>query len=125
MAAPTIIMAIADEDLSVRQATWVLTTADPTGIAVQWPEYGDRTWSVTGTVGAATLEIQGANNNVEAEFVVLSNAAAGTALTYTAVPKCAASIEAPRYCRPKLTAIGAGATWTITLIARRGSGVRT
>lgn len=126
MADPTIVMAVGDEDLSIRQATWILTTADPTGIAVGWPEYGDRTWSVTASaVGAATLEIQGSNNNVEAQFVALSNAAGGTALSYTAVPKCAATIEAPRYCRPKLTAVGAGATWTITLIARRGSSLRT
>jgi len=122
---PVIVNAVGGEDGSVRQATWILTTADPTGIAVEWPEYGDRTWSIAvGTAGGATCEIQGSNTNVEADFVVLSNAAAGTALTFTTQPQCESSIEAPRYARAKLTAVGAGAVFTVTLIARRGSGMR-
>ena len=123
---PTILSAVGDEDRSVREATWVLTTADPIGTPVQWPEYGDRTWAVAvGTAGAATLEIQGANTNVEADFVVLSNAAGGTALSFTTQPQCESSIEAPRFARPKLTVVGVGAVWTVVLIARRGSGMRT
>lgn len=123
---PTILSAVGDEDRSVRKATWALTTADPTGTAVEWPEYGDRTWAIAvGTAGGATCEIQGCNTNVEADFVVLSNAAGGTALTFTTQPQCESSIEAPQFARPKLTAVGAGAVWTVSLIARRGSGMRT
>lgn len=122
---PTILSALGDEDRSVRMATWALTTADPTGTAVEWPEYSDRTWSVAvGTAGGATMEIQGSNTNVEADFVVLSNAAGGAALSMTTQPQCESSIEAPRFTRPKLTVVGAAAVWTVTLIARRGSGMR-
>lgn len=123
---PTILSAIGEEDRSVRQANWDLTTADPIGTAVEWPEYGDRTWSVSvTTAGGATMEIQGSNTNVEADFVVLSNAAGGAALTFTAGPQCESSIEAPRYTRAKLTVVGVAAVWKVTLIARRGSGMRT
>lgn len=123
---PTILSAVGDEDRSIKQATWALTTADPTGTAVEWPEYGDRTWSVSvGVAGGSILQIQGSNTNVEADFVVLSSAAGGTDLNFVvATAQCESSIEAPRFARAKLVTPGAGATVTVTLIARRGSGMR-
>lgn len=113
-----------DQDRSIMVVTWVLTTADPTGDAYQIPEWIDKTWSATGTFGGATVEVQGSNTLPDADFIVMSNAAGGAILTFTALG-CKTMIEGPRYVRPKLTTVGAGASITVTLCARRANPMRT
>ena len=125
MADPALVSIVGNGDGSIAIWTWTLTTADPTGTAVEIPEYADKTWSFSGTLGAAVGAIQGANVNTDAVFAAQSNAAGGTALTVNALPACIAMIENPRFVRPKLTTVGSGATWTVTLCARRANPMRT
>lgn len=127
MAAPTISLRAGTYDGSLYVATWTLTTADPTGTAVEIPEWIDRTWQVgisTDTFGGATCTIQGCNTNTDADFVGLSNAAGATAATFAALG-VKTIIEGTRYMRPKLTAVGAGATINVILLARRANPLRT
>lgn len=118
-------LGVGQADGSVQMWTWVLTTADTTGEAIEIPEWSDRTWSFkSSATGSATAAIQGSNTNVEADFAPQSNAAGNAAITTTSVPICVAVIENPRFARPKLTTAGTAATWTITLCARRANPMR-
>lgn len=110
-------------DGSIRTVTWTLTTADPTGDAVEMPEWGDRTWTVSGTFGGATCSIEGANTNSDTLFTTMSNAAGAAALTFTALGTKTV-IELPMYMRPKLTTVGVGATLTVVLVMRRANPLR-
>lgn len=121
---PSVNNKIGNEDRSIALYTWVLTTADFNGLAVELPEWADRTWmaGVTGDAfGGATVEIQGSNNNVD--FYGLSNAAGGTALTFTA-GGVKTVIENPLFMRPRLSVVGAGATITVSVLVRRPMGLR-
>lgn len=118
-------LGVGQADGSVQMWTWVLTSADATGTAVEVPEWADRTWSFSSAAtGSATAAIQGSNTNVDADFAAQSNAAGGAAVTTTTVPLCVAVIENPRFVRPKLTTAGTNAAWTITLCARRANPMR-
>jgi len=121
---PTITRVVGEEAGDLFLATWVLTTADTTGLAIEMPAWPDRTISMKGTIGAAVMSWEGSNTNVDADFATLSNAAGGTALTMAAVPQCKAVIENPRFQRPKLTTPGAGATLTVTVLCRRATPMR-
>ena len=123
MADASVVNYVGTRDGSVRTATWTLTTADPTGTAIEMPEWADRTWTASGTFGGATVAVQGANENTDALFADLSNAAGATALTFTALG-CKACIELPLYARPKLTTVGAGATITVKVTMRRANPMR-
>ena len=123
MATASVVANASTGDGSIRTATWTLTTADPTGDAVQMPEWADRTWTVSGTFGGATCSIEGANTNTDALFTTLSNAAGAAALTFAALGTKTA-IELPMNSRPKLTTVGAGATLTVVLVMRRANSMR-
>ena len=124
MADATVTNAVGSKDGSVKVVTWTLTTADPTGTAIEFPEWADRTWTVSGTFGGATCSIEGANANTDALFTTLSNAAGGAALTFTALGT-KTQIELPLYNRPKLTTVGVGASLTVTMCMRRANPLRT
>lgn len=96
--------------------TWVLTTADSTGAPVHanFVEYADRTVYFLGTWGGATAAWQGGDG---ATWLPLTDPQ-GNAISKTA-DGIETVTEMPESSRPALTAVGAGATITVTLIARR------
>lgn len=101
--------------------TWVLTTADPTGTPVgpEIAQHTDLAWQATGTWGGATAAVQGSNTNTDALYAAVTNASGGTAITWTADGAVKQQLEKPAFSRPKLTAVGVGASVTVTLFARR------
>lgn len=112
------------EDGSVLKCVWVLTTADLFGQAIKIPEWSDQTWHFTGTFGGATVVVETAPVDTDAQFAVCKNAAGGAAIAVTA-QGVVTPIENSQYMRPKLSVAGAGASITCTLIARRGNSMRT
>lgn len=122
---PTITRQIADGDGSIISAIWVLTTADTTGVAISMPEWIDRTWHIKGTQGSSVMDIQTAGSDTDADFVGVRGSAGGLAASYlTALPGVVKTDECSLFMRPKLTTAGTGASVTVTLIARRVTGLR-
>lgn len=111
-------------DRSVVQFTWTLTSTNADGAAFDFAEHADVTWVATGTWGGATLKIQGSADNSTFVTTGLSNAAGGAEATASA-DKVFTIIERPRFIRPILTTVGAGATITVTALARRATPMRT
>lgn len=101
----------------VKRVQWTLTTADPTGDGVDLAQYRDRCWQSTGTWGGATMAAQGSNTNTDALFGAVTNTNGGLAITETANSVCKNSEESCQFSRAKLTAVGAGATIVVVLIA--------
>lgn len=102
----------------VLKFTWALTTANPDGLPIpnQYAEYSDRTVYVAGgTWGGATLAWQGGDGST---WLTLTDAQT-SAISKTA-DFIETVVEVPEYSRPALTAVGVGATMTVTCIARRG-----
>jgi hypothetical protein len=112
-----------NQDGSVLQFQWTLTTANADGAPFQIPENADVTWVATGTWGGATLKVQGSADGTTFVATGLSNAAGGAEAT-AAADKVFTTIECPRYIRPILTTPGTGATVTVTAVARRASSIR-
>lgn len=123
---PTLVSTVAQGgDGSIIVWQWVLTTADPIGLAVYLPEWADRTWSiVTAAAGAATIKLEGSNTDVTANFATMHDAAIPATSSWTTGPQCVTTVENPLYVRPNLTTVGVGATWTVTLCARRANPMR-
>jgi len=123
---PTLVSTAAQGgDNSIIVWRWTLTTADPIGTAVSLPEWADRTWSVVATAaGAATLRFEGSNTDVTAEFATMHDAAVPATSSWTTGPQCVTTVENPLFVRPNLTTVGVGATWVITLCARRAHPLR-
>lgn len=96
--------------------TWALTTANSDGAAIhpKFVEFADRTVYMTGTWGAATCELQGGDGST---WMPLTDAQ-GNNITKTS-NAIEIVTEVPETVRPTLTAVGAGAAITVTLIARR------
>lgn len=114
MAIPTYKTDVKEQEVIVW--TWVLTTADPIGTAVQLPQHADLCWQVEGTFGTATATIEGSNAGVV--YGGLTNAAGGTAATFTAAG-LKTIIERPLFVRPNLTTVGVGASVNVTVLARK------
>ena len=96
--------------------TWSGLLNGDTGAAVEMPEYGDRTFQVTGTFGTGgTVVLQGSNDG--------SNWASITDPQGNAISKTAAAIETametPRYIRPNVTAGDGSTDLVVTVFARR------
>ena len=114
---------VGTNDGSVVNYSWTpLTTANPDGAPIRATTFGDRTFQAFGTWGAATLTIEGSNNGTN--WFPLSNAAGGTAATFTA-DGGKTVVELPLYVRPNLTVVGSGASVTVLLTARRANPLRT
>lgn len=112
----------------VIEGKWTLTTADPFGDALSFPEWADVTISVlsTGTtMGGATVALQTAPVNVSADFATCKSAAGGAAMALTTAPSCATAIERSKFIRPALTVVGAAAVVVVHVIARRTNAMRT
>lgn len=111
-------------DGSVIEYSYAITTANADGAPLEVPEWADVTWVARGTWGGATLKIQGSDDGTN--FVTaagLSNAAGGAEASASA-DKIFTTIERPRYIRPILTTVGAGATITVVALCRRGQNIR-
>jgi hypothetical protein len=119
---PTFSNDVGAADRSTVLVTWALTTANADGSPLEYTEFADKTWTAFGTWGGATLTLQGSNDGTN--WFSLTNAAGGTAATFTA-DGGKAVIETPRYVRPNLTTVGVGATVSVVLCARRHTPVRT
>jgi hypothetical protein len=95
--------------------TWVLTSANSDGAAVQYPDYADRTVQFTGTFGTATVQLEGSLDGTN--WTVLTDPQ-GNAITKTATSIEAVS-EAVPFIRANLSTPGAGATITALLFVRK------
>lgn len=114
--------AIDAQDRSVLNPTWILTTANADGLPMSAPSFLDMTWQATGTFGGATASLEGSNDG--ANWFPLTKLFTTTAATFTAAGGCATN-ENPLFVRPNLSAVGAGATITVSLVAIRPTPVRT
>ena len=94
--------------------TWTLTTADHTGEAMETPGTSDRTVTATGTWGGATFIMEGSNDN--AVFLPLTDNG-NTAISMT-TNGIEVILQNPRYIRPRLSAVGAGATVVVQVFSR-------
>lgn len=115
--------ASASGDGSVKIYQWALTSTNTDGAPVAFPEWADVTWHFFGTWGGATAKVQGSADGSTFYATGLSNAAGGAEGTASA-DKIYTTIERPLYMRPNLTTAGAGATITVTAVARRTSSMR-
>ncbi len=107
-------------DGSVKLAVWDnLTSADATPMAVEFPEWGDRSVQVVGTFNAGTVVMQGSNDGLNWDTL---NDAQGNPLSFT-VTKIEQILEVTRFLRPKST--GAGMDIDVFVLMRRASGMRT
>lgn len=97
-----------------RVTTWTITTADHTGAGYQLPDAADRTVQFTGTWGAATVKIEGSIDGVT--YFALKDPQ-GVEISATA-DELNAVEENVAYIRPRLTAVGAGATVVAALLSR-------
>lgn len=101
---------------TVRAVTWNgLSQASADGAPYVWPEYADRSVTVTGTFGAGTLTIQGSNDNVN--WFTLHDTT-NTAITMTTA-KLVQALELTHYVRPLVTGADGTTTLTVTLVMRR------
>src|SRR2546428_6835467 len=104
---PTFNNSIDQADGSLLLVTWVLTTANPTGLAIQLPEWADKTVTYFESGDANDTQvctIQGANADVDANYAACNKADGGTILTMTGgAPIVHGIIENPVFIRPKLT----------------------
>lgn len=97
--------------------TWTLTTADHTGDAVTGMEdYADMTVQVLGTFGGATVALEGSLDG-GATYAPLTDPQ-GNAISKTAAALEGVSEAVPRF-RARLSAVGAGATITVIVYARK------
>lgn len=113
---------VSDQDDSTIMASWALTTTNLDGAPFEFPQWGNRCWSVGGgTWGGAVLALQGSNDGTN--WFALSNAAGGAAATLNA-DGGKSTIETPRYVRPFLSTPGAGAAITVILCAVRQQPLR-
>jgi len=104
----------------VRVVKWVLTTADPDGTWYMAGHKSDKSVHTFGTIGTATLTIQGSNESdvaVPANPVKLHDPSHGAAgLVFTTLPQLEQVLENTWWIRPSLTVPGAGATVTVELL---------
>ena len=104
-------------DGSIVMAVWNLTTADPTGDALSWADWADRSVTFTGTWGGATAALEGSNDG--STWIPLADPQ-GTAITRTS-NGIEAVLELTRYVRARLSTVGAGATIAATIMMRNSN----
>ena len=109
-------------ELSAYTVTWTLTTADPTGVAILFPQYIDRSIQIESVAfGASTCILEGSNDGTNFEplrspdSVALSFAAAGLKQV----------LESTAQMRPRLSVVGVAATVVVTMLMRRNNPMRT
>lgn len=94
---------------------WSLTTADPTGDAISVPGASDRCFQAFGTWGGATLVLEGSLDGGTTWFTLSDPQ--GSAISETANAGKAIA-ENPLSIRPRLSAVGVGASVDVYLLSR-------
>ncbi len=114
---------IGEGDGSSKLIAWTGgATADGAGPAVEFPEWADNCVQIIGTIGGATVVIEGSNDGTN--YNTLNNAQ-GAALSFTALTDAMKQIvERPRFIRPKITG-GAASGIGVYLLMRRANPMRT
>jgi|ERR1700741_1410316 len=107
---------VGDGDNSYATLAYTLVTATPDGVPFEMLNFSEICMQATGTFGGATVTMQGSNDGTN--YFNLTNVAGSTAASLTAAGGMQV-IERPRYIRPNLTVVGAGATIVVTLMLRR------
>lgn len=99
-----------------RLVTWAALANGDDGAQVDWIDFADRCFQVTGTFGAGgSCTVQGSNDGTNWASLTDSQ---GNALTFTA-QKIEQAMELPRYVRPNVTAGDGTTSLTITLCMRK------
>lgn len=113
---------VGDGDGSCRLVSWTGgATADGAATAVELTEFADNCMQAIGTIGGATLVLEGSNDGTNWETL---NNAQGGALSFTALTSTIKQIvERPRYIRPKLTG-GTATGIGVYLVMRRANPMR-
>ena len=101
---------------NAKMVTWTGLATNDTGQPVELPEFGDRTVTVEGTFGGATIVFNGSNDGVGYYNCTDPQ---GTAFS-KAVAAMEVIEEAPRFVRPEVTG-GAGVALQCRMYARRGA----
>ena len=113
---------IGDKDGSSRLIAWTGgATADGSGSAVELPEWADNCVHIIGTIGGATVTIEGSNDGTN--WITLNHP--GGALSFTSLAAALKQVlERPRYIRPTITG-GAATGIGVYLVMRRATPMRT
>ena len=127
MAVPTTVITrdISDADGSLIEYHWSLTTANPTGASIQFPEWADRTVTVIGTNwGGATFVLEGGPEDTT--FLTLKDASdpATATITATVGNLQAVVFDLPRYMRARLSVVGTAAVIEVYMLLRRAHRLR-
>ena len=114
---------IGDKDGSARLIAWTGgATADGAAEAAELPEWADNCVQIIGTIGGATIVIEGSNDGTN--YLTLNDAQGGS-LSFTALTAAMKQVvERPRYIRPKITG-GAATGIGVYLVMRRATPMRT
>lgn len=114
---------IGEGDGSSKLIAWTGgATADGAGPAVEFPEWADNCVQIIGTIGGATIVVEGSNDGTN--YNTLNNAQ-GAALSFTALTDAMKQIvERPRYIRPKITG-GVATGIEVRILMRRPTPMRT
>ena len=119
IAGPTL---IGEGEGSSKLIAWTGGTTGDIGPAVELPEWADNCVQIVGTIGGATIVIEGSNDGTNYNTL---NSAQGAALSFVAVTDALKQIvERPRFIRPKITG-GAGVSLSVYLLMRRANPMRT
>lgn len=115
------------QDGSVQKVVWSGGATGDAGIGIKAIEAADNCVQITGTIGGATITIEGSNdstNGVDGNWGTL-NSAQGTALSFTSLTPTPIKqiVERPAYIRPNITG-GAASAITVTMIMRRANPLR-
>jgi hypothetical protein len=122
MAVPGATVTDISGDGSVFLYQWTITTADHTGAAMENVQWADRSAQFQGTFGGATIILEGSNDGTN--YQLLKQAAGGSDISFTSAG-IAQLLEVCRYLRPRLSAVGSGASIVVSLVARRANPMRT
>ena len=119
---------LGDGDGSAKLLQWTGgVSADGAAVGVELPEWADNCVQVTGTIGGATVTIEGSNdstNGVDGTWGTLNNAQ-GTALSTATLPLGPKQIvERPRWIRPNVSG-GTATALAVRLLLRRTNTMRT
>ncbi len=106
---------IAESDRA-KLVTWAALANGDSGDPVQWVDYADRCFQVTGTFGTGgSITLKGSNDGTE--FLALTDPQ-GNALTFTSA-KIEQVLELPRYVKPVVTAGDVTTSLTATICMRK------
>lgn len=92
------------------------------GAGIDWSEFQDRSVQISGTFGTATVLVEGSNDNIN--WFTLSNAAGGTALSFTAAG-LRQVLEASLWMRVRVTGGDGTTNLNAAVFLRRASSIRT